>query len=344
MKSLERLTLAFNLKEPDRVPVAPYFDAPASRVLGFKLSEYFTDGKKLAAAQMAAFRQYKYDWVIIATSAIATLSEAMGCKVAWPEYSYPIIKPVVKVPADINKLKVPDPHKDGRMPHILEAIRILRENLQNETLIRVSVASPFGNSARVRGPNKFLKDLYTDPELAHKLIEITLDSTLEFGKAMVEAGAQVINIGADMESPVMISPKFYEKYAQLANIRLSEELSKLGVYVIFHMCGDLIRYKLVEKILETKVDAIWPGVDVDLSHLKQMVGDKVCVLGNVDPLSVMVQGTPKEVKEESKKCIEKAARGGGFILSAGGSLSLETPPENMHAMVAAAEKYGRYPM
>jgi uroporphyrinogen decarboxylase len=67
-------------------------------------------------------------------------------------------------------------------------------------------------------------------------------------------------------------------------------------------------------------------------------------MGNVDPVNVMLRGTPERVEEECKRCIQVGAPGGGFILSLGGGPSMETPEENIEAMVRAAKKYGKYPI
>ena len=67
-------------------------------------------------------------------------------------------------------------------------------------------------------------------------------------------------------------------------------------------------------------------------------------MGNIDPVNVMLRETPEEVEEDCKRCIQIGAPGGGYILSLGGGPSMETPEENIEAMVKASKKYGRYPI
>jgi uroporphyrinogen decarboxylase len=62
---------------------------------------------------------------------------------------------------------------------------------------------------------------------------------------------------------------------------------------------------------------------------------RMALLGNVAPLDTLVRGTPDEVYAEARACIEKAAPGGGFVLSAGGGASPGTPAENIDALVRA---------
>ena len=65
-------------------------------------------------------------------------------------------------------------------------------------------------------------------------------------------------------------------------------------------------------------------------------------MGNVCPNSTLLFGTTQNVEDYSKKVIQQAGLNGKFILASGCMLSPDTPGENVHAMVNAAEKYGLY--
>ena len=81
---------------------------------------------------------------------------------------------------------------------------------------------------------------------------------------------------------------------------------------------------------------------MDLAEAKAFMGDKVVLKGNVKPVETMVYGTVEDVMLESKECIEKCMDNPkGFTLSSGCTLPVETPPENVAAMVNAARIWGR---
>jgi uroporphyrinogen-III decarboxylase len=63
-------------------------------------------------------------------------------------------------------------------------------------------------------------------------------------------------------------------------------------------------------------------------------------MGNV-PSSLIMTGTPKQIKEHCKKLIESCGRGGGYVLAGGANVD-EGNPENLRAMMAAALEYGAY--
>ena len=83
-----------------------------------------------------------------------------------------------------------------------------------------------------------------------------------------------------------------------------------------------------------------PAGDVDLAAAKRLIGDKVCLLGNVDIISVIQQGTAVDVEAAVRSCIAAAAAQSGFILSTSSSVLPGTPPENLAAFFNAARTYG----
>jgi uroporphyrinogen-III decarboxylase len=84
----------------------------------------------------------------------------------------------------------------------------------------------------------------------------------------------------------------------------------------------------------------WLFDRTDMAAAKKILGGTCCISGNV-PSSLMVTGSPKDVKEYCRKLIEVCAPGGGFILSGGAQVD-QGNPDNLRAMMEAAKEYGRY--
>jgi uroporphyrinogen-III decarboxylase len=79
----------------------------------------------------------------------------------------------------------------------------------------------------------------------------------------------------------------------------------------------------------------------DLFRAKEILGDHVCLRGNV-PASMLNDGTPDEVTEYCKKLINVVGKGGGFMLDGAIGIPDEAKLENAKAMYAAVHRYGRY--
>jgi uroporphyrinogen-III decarboxylase len=84
----------------------------------------------------------------------------------------------------------------------------------------------------------------------------------------------------------------------------------------------------------------WYFDRTDMVRAKEILGKKCCLQGNV-PTSMIVTGSPQEVKEYCRHLIETVGKGGGFILAAG-SIADNPKLENLQAMMAAVEEYGYY--
>jgi uroporphyrinogen decarboxylase len=71
----------------------------------------------------------------------------------------------------------------------------------------------------------------------------------------------------------------------------------------------------------------------DISKVREMVGNKICLMGNVPPLEVLAQGSPETVIIKTQECLNMYNSKAGILLSAGGGASPGTPRDNIRAMI-----------
>ena len=79
----------------------------------------------------------------------------------------------------------------------------------------------------------------------------------------------------------------------------------------------------------------------DLVRAKKVLGDTVCIRGNV-PASMLCTATTQEITDYCRMLFAKVGKGGGFILDGGTGIPDEAKPENVRAMADAVKKYGWY--
>ena len=93
MNSSERLKLAINMKKVDRVPNAPFHEAPICKYYGKSFYSALMNGNEMAKTHLVALEKYKYDWIMVGMGLIGgIIPEALGCKVDYPEDAFPIIR------------------------------------------------------------------------------------------------------------------------------------------------------------------------------------------------------------------------------------------------------------
>jgi uroporphyrinogen decarboxylase len=144
----------------------------------------------------------------------------------------------------------------------------------------------------------------------------------------------------------LASPDLVRKYCIPGISKWSAMAAEAGVTTILHSCGK--SRMLVDMLVEnTSIDCInplerSPMGDINLAELKQSRGRQIALMGNLHTTDVMLRGSAEEVFQASKEAILSAGEGGGFILSTGDQCGLDTPYENIFAMVEAAKEFGVY--
>ncbi len=334
----------------DQVPVAPYMGNHGARVAGVPLGKYCRSGRVMAEAQFQAWREYGQD-AVVAQSDNYYIAEGFGVEVEHYEDATPTLRtPAVRELGDIERLRVPDPRKDGRMPVYLEAIRRLAEMTRGEVAVRAPGTGPFSLAAHLMGPEDFLLELAMadrDPggkgeRSLVRLLELTTDALIAFATACIEAGAHLVQAGDSLASLDMISPTAYRKWALPAERRFFTTINPLaerhGVATLLHICGNMT--SVLESMADTGAHILELDHKVSLRAAKERVGDRVCLMGNLDPVELLWRGTPEAVGCEAQRAIADAGLGGGFILGSGCEVPVAAPKENIRVMIEIARRGG----
>lgn len=164
MNSLERVRAVIAGKIPDRVPVCLHNFMLAAREADVPVEKYRSEPEMIAKVHLQALEKYGHDCLLIDTDT-TMMAESMGAKSAYaPNEPGRIVAPAIQSLAKVGRLKVVDPEKDGRIPAILEAVRLLAKQVGREVAIRGNAdAMAFSLACEVRGIEDFLMDLAENP-------------------------------------------------------------------------------------------------------------------------------------------------------------------------------------
>lgn len=344
MNSYERIMAVLNGQKPDRIPVFPLVREWCVRQAGFRVYETILDASKYAYSQYLCVKEFGYD-MVRDLGGIHCESEAMGSKLKFPEDAFPsVIEFAIQdYQKDLPRLKIPDPNQDGRMAVVLEGIHRLKEMCGGEIPVLGYLQAPFRHASMLRSPEKILTDIYKSPQCVKGLLELCVSTQIKWGTALIQAGADVLFISDPMSSSDMISPQIWMKFAQPYTTQVVSALKKLGAKIIMHICGDTI--DRLESMAATGVDGLSLDGKVNMNEARKILGDHICLMGNLDPTHLLVFGTPEEVEKESSHLMASVTgMKRNYILSSGCTVPINTPPENIRAMVAAAKKFGLNPM
>ena len=219
----------------------------------------------------------------------------------------------------------------GRIPAVLEAIRILKRDVGDKAVVMGSIVGPFSVAANLVGISALLKASLKKPDSIVPYIEAATETAIQYAEAVIEAGADALVIEDMMASLDMISPRTYRALAAPYEQRVIAALGK-RIPVIVHICGKLDQVML--DIAATGADAISVESAVDIPAARQKfdeAGVKTPIIGAVHPIKALLEGTPEDVAA----AVRKSAEDGAALISPDCAVAPNTPLKQLIAMVEA---------
>jgi hypothetical protein len=217
-----------------------------------------------------------------------------------------------------------------------------------DRIMPIGYAAPgiFENSWQPIGFVNFTRFVYQRPEFVKRVIRFYTELYLRSVEAVMQSGVEVVIGGDDLghKTGPMMRPELIEELLGESYRRVSELVHKSNRKLIWHSCGNI--YKLLEMFIGWGFDGIItmePTAGMDLGRVREMVGHRLVLVGNLDVSHLLVRGTRQEIEDAVKRAIRDAAKGGGYILS-----SCHSHPgvdgTRLGWMVEAANRYGKYPI
>ena len=343
MNSKQRVEAVLRGQIPDRVPVCLHNFLPAAKEAGIPLEKYLAEPEAAASAHLYAHEKYGHDCILLDLDT-TLLAEAMGAKRdSTPGAPGHIAAPAVTDLADVRKLRVVDPERDGRIPVLLEAIRILAGKIGGEVSIRGNADQcAFSLAGLMRGTEDFLMDLMSDPDdgALRDLLEVCYQSHLAVHRAASKAGAHFTSLGDSTSGPDVVSPAMFARFARPYQERLVRELAADGIFTLIHICGNTSA--ILDQFAEYPRCGFELDYKTDAVRAKDSAGANHVLFGNIDPSGIIARGSAEQVRESARKHIGLWKPGGRFILNSGCAIPESTPPENIAALVASAAEFGSY--
>jgi uroporphyrinogen-III decarboxylase len=192
----------------------------------------------------------------------------------------------------------------------------------------------------LRGTAGIMMDMYRQPGKLHEAMERIAPLTIDSAVAAVNASdTPVVLMPLHKGADGFMSDKQYETFYWPTFKGVIMGLINEGIVPLLFAEGSYNkRLEIIKELPRASV--VWYFDQTDMGKAKEMLGDTACIAGNV-PTSLLVTGKPQEVKEYCRKLIELCGEGGGYILAGGANID-EGDPDNLRAMMAAAEEYGVY--
>ena len=275
-------------------------------------------------------------------SDILTIPDAMGLGLSVIETKGPVFERPVRSAEQIKKLGIPDPETDLR--YVMDAVRLIRKELDGSVPLIGFSGSPWtlatymveGQSSKNFSVIKGM--LYDQPAVLHELLDKLADSVALYLNAQIAAGAQTVMIFDTWGG--VLTPSSYRKFSLHYMRKIVEQLNRehdgqrVPVILFSKGVGDL-----VNEIADSGCDAVGLDWMQDITQVRNSVGDKVALQGNLDP--AVLYASPEVIRNEVARILEHYGKGSGHVFNLGHGIHPEINPEHVAVLVDAVHELSK---
>lgn len=265
-------------------------------------------------------------------SDILVVPEAMGLPYEMVESKGPIFPKVIQNKKDIDALRIANP--ENELAYVLKAIDIVKKELNGRVPLLGFAGAPFtifcymveGKGSKTFSIAK--KMLYSEPELAHALLQKITDTTIAYLKAQAKHGADLVQIFDSWAG--ILSPDQYRKFSLPYIAQICDAINEVPVTVFAK--GAFFARKEMSKLNCDVVGLDW---NMDISESRRMIPHKT-LQGNLDPC--VLYSSFKEIEKHTKKMIKNFG-GQKYIANLGHGVYPDTDPEKVKCFIETVKNY-----
>lgn len=384
MTSRERINIALNHEEPDRIPI----DLGGTVVTSIALSTYeklrshlglsrgqvqtFEIVQQIAAVDDDVRDIFGIDTIPVfsnppksggplfvhAPNGTVSFKDEFGATLKKPSGSYyfdwqefPLAEPSAEA---LNAMPWPDAADPARYKGLRERVKHLRETT-SRALVGMAPCGHdlFNQIFRVRGMENGLVDLIANEDFAEMFFERLAATICAAQSLFLDAVGDLIDVHftaddlAGQNGP-LVSPALYRRMIKPHWAKIIAVIkSKTKAKILYHSCGAIDEF--IPDLIDIGVDIINPvqvsAAGMDSTRLKKKYGRRLSFWGGAsDTQKVLPHGSIQEVRSETRRRIGELARGGGFVFNPVHNIQPLVPPENIIALFNTAREYGKYPI
>ena len=326
----------------EKIPVALIVDSPwVPGYAGISSLDYFTDISIWWEAQQKIRKDFPEViflpdyWVEIG---MAAEPSGFGCKVIFFKDQPPAIEHLVMDCDEIvslSGLKIPNPERDGLMPIVLNYYKRAGKfaSAIGEDIKIVASRGPLNIATHIMGVTEFLMAYKIYPKEVHNLLK----KTTTLVKNWLEAQATAIGTAEGiLLLDDIIGFMSQEDYMEFAHPYFREiyDAFPVPVRILHNDTENPVSYPF---LADMGVNIFNFTYKEKLSNVRELVGNSICLMGNIPPLHTLTNGRPADVEADSLARLNDYGRAEGLILSAGGGASPGMPAENVRAMIQTVE-------
>lgn len=267
-------------------------------------------------------------------SDILVIPQAMGVEVLMEEGKGPSLPKVIKSQHDIDAL-ITDAVEE-KLDYVLKALTLTRQQLGGRVPLIGFAGAPFtilcymieGKGSKTW--DKAKQFCFTEPNLAHQLLQKITDTTIVYLKEQVKAGADVLQVFDSWSG--CLSPEDFRLFAQPYLIQIADALKDTAPVILFPKGS----WYALQELSRSSASGLGLDWCISPQMARELTGNSITLQGNFDPTKLLL---PVDEIEKAVKQMIDAFGVHGYIANLGHGITPNVPVENAKAFVRAVKNY-----
>lgn len=249
-----------------------------------------------------------------------------------PKRDFPsTIEHPLKTREDIADSPIINVKEDGLFPEYFKAMKRIAQKIQKPQMI--ACVGPLTLACELAGLEYVLKATVKDKEFVAQLLQYSTKLIEDFVVEAIENGAFILQISEPIMS--ILRPAVYEKQVLTALQHIIAIINERAISAL-HVCGDTRKYLPI--MVESGAQILSLDQVMKMKEVMQQIPSTIVAAGNLDPVEVMLQGSYQEVYQSASQLLREMRDYPNFMISFGCDCPIDTPIENIQAVVDAVNK------
>ncbi len=266
-------------------------------------------------------------------SDILVIPQAMGLEVLMEEGKGPSLPKTIRTQADIDALSTDG--AEEKLKYVTDALSLTKQELNGRVPLIGFAGAPWtllcymveGRGSKTW--DKAKQFAYTEPELAHSLLQKITDITISYLKAQIKAGADTVQVFDSWAGA--LSPEDFRNFAQPYLVQIADAIAPEAPVILFPKGS----WYALEDLSKTSASGI--GIDwaLEPATARRLAGDRVALQGNFDPAKLLAP------IPQIKKWVKEMIEGFGtqnYIANLGHGITPNVPVDHARAFVEAVKE------
>ena len=337
MTGLERVISAVKGTVPDRPAVSMTLSLYGAKMINAPLKEYYTQASLYAEGQQAVRETFDAD-ILFTPFSLASIGEVFGSQIAFFDYQPPnMAVPGCKSAQQVVDLAKNPMIQEKSVHYHVEATGFMKKDNNNTAAIGGVFLSPVDLPTMAMGMEGWLNTLLFQEREANLILESMIPFFVNSANALFQAGVHIMVLPLAFCNPHIVTRRMVEKIMIPV---LKEAFQQLQGPVVLHHVGLPLSPFL--ELLNNLPNVVGYALDStdSFSNARQTLGKAPVLLGNIDG-PTLYRHSQDDIMNLCHRIYENRKNDSHFILATSGAdIPLQTPKENIHALVKSAAFYG----